>query len=80
MQLMLGDVVLMKLNIYQGKRKVKDRWSKVEYVFTCGCEGGGESIYVGATRSALAELTPLECSGEMSESDMEGVLTQHPSP
>ena len=26
-----GDVVLMK-NMYQGKRKVKDRWSETEYV------------------------------------------------
>ena len=31
-QLMPGDVVLMKLDEFQGKRKVKDRWSKVEYV------------------------------------------------
>ena len=31
---MLGDVVLMKLDAFQGKRKVKDRWSKVEYVVT----------------------------------------------
>ena len=35
MQLMLGDVVLMKLDVFQGKRKVKDRWSEVEYVVTC---------------------------------------------
>ena len=34
-QLMLGDVVLMKLDMFQGKRKVKDRWSEVEYVVTC---------------------------------------------
>ena len=31
-QLMLGDVVLMKLDTFQGKRKVKDRWSEAEYV------------------------------------------------
>ena len=31
-QLMPGDIVLMKLDVFQGKRKVKDRWSKVEYV------------------------------------------------
>ena len=31
---MLGDAVLMKLNAFQGKRKVKDRWSEVEYVVT----------------------------------------------
>ena len=28
-QLMPGDVVLMKLDAFQGKRKVKDRWSEV---------------------------------------------------
>ena len=32
MQLMPGDTVLMKLDAFQGKRKVKDRWSEVEYV------------------------------------------------
>ena len=32
MQLMLGDVVLMKLDVFHRKRKAKDRWSKAEYV------------------------------------------------
>ena len=31
-QLVPGDVVLMKTDTYQGKRKVKDRWSETEYV------------------------------------------------
>ena len=31
---MPGDVILMKLDASQGKRKVKDRWSEVEYVVT----------------------------------------------
>ena len=31
-QLVLGDVVLMKNDAYQGKWKVKDRWSETEYV------------------------------------------------
>ena len=31
-QLMPGDMVLMKLDTFQGTRKVKDRWSKAEYV------------------------------------------------
>ena len=30
-QLMLGDIVLKKANTFQGKRKVKDHWSEVEY-------------------------------------------------
>ena len=34
-QLMLGDVILMKLDAFQGKRKAKDRWSEVKYVITC---------------------------------------------
>ena len=113
-QLMASDIFLMKLDAFQGKRKVKERWSEVEYVVTCQvtndmpayevkddgrnikvahCNrlflvapvgdaamplGGSESIsYVGAARSTLAELTPLECGGEMSESEVEGVLTQH---
>ena len=32
MQLVPGDVVLMKNDVYQGKQKVKDRWSETEYV------------------------------------------------
>ena len=31
-QLMPGDVVLMKLDVFQGKRKAKDRWSEAEYM------------------------------------------------
>ena len=31
-QLVPGDVVLMKNDAYQGKQKVKDRWSETEYV------------------------------------------------
>ena len=32
MQLVLGNVVLMKNDVYQGKQKVKDQWSETEYV------------------------------------------------
>ena len=114
MQLMPGDVILMKLNMFQGKRKVKDRWSEVEYVVTCQVTddvpayevkddgrnvkathqnrlflvapirdvtmhmGVSKSVsYMGATQSTLAELTLLECGGEMSESEVEEALTQH---
>ena len=112
-QLIPGDVILMKLDAFQGKRKAKDRWSKVEYLVTHEVTsdvpaykvkddgrnikvthsnklfsvasmkdtatplGKGESVsYVGATRSTLVELTPLECGREMSESEVEGVLNQ----
>ena len=33
--LMPGNIVLMKLDAFQGKRKVKDWWSEVEYVVVC---------------------------------------------
>ena len=29
---MPGDIVLMKLDAFQGKRKLKDQWSEAEYV------------------------------------------------
>ena len=32
MQLVPGNVVLMKNDVYQGKQKVKDQWSETEYV------------------------------------------------
>ena len=32
MQLILGDIVLMKLETFQGKCKVKDQWSETEYM------------------------------------------------
>ena len=116
MQLMLGDIVLMKLDVFQGKRKAKDRWSEVEYVVTHQFTndvptyevkddvgnvkvthhnrlflvapmrdtamplGGSESIsYVGTAQSTLTKLTPLECCGEMSESEVEGALAWHPT-
>ena len=115
-QLMLGDIVLMKLDMFQGKRKVKDRWSEVKYMVThqvandvpayevkddgrnvkvthhnrlflvapagdAATPLGGSKLvsYVAVTRSALAELSPLKCGGETSESEVEGALTQHPT-
>ena len=39
-QLVLGDVVLMKNDLYQGKWKVKDRWSETEYVVVCQVTDG----------------------------------------
>ena len=32
---MPSDIVLMKLDAFQGKRKVKDQWSKAQYVVVC---------------------------------------------
>ena len=35
LQLMPGDIILMKLDAFQGKKKAKDRWSETEYVVIC---------------------------------------------
>ena len=40
MQLVPGDVVLMKNDMYQGKQKVKDWWSETEYVVVCQVTDG----------------------------------------
>ena len=34
-QLMPGNIVLMKADTFQGKRKVKDQWSEVDYIVVC---------------------------------------------
>ena len=39
-QLVPGNVVLMKNDAFQGKRKVKDRWSETEYVVVCQAADG----------------------------------------
>ena len=39
-QLVLGDIVLMKNDAFQGKWKVKDRWSETEYVVVCQVADG----------------------------------------
>ena len=39
-QLVPGDVVLMKNDVYQGKCKVKDQWSETEYVVVCQVADG----------------------------------------
>ena len=39
-QLVPGEIVLMKNDAYQGKWKVKDRWSETEYVVVCQVTDG----------------------------------------
>ena len=39
-QLMLGDVVLKKADVFEGKGKVKDHWSEVEYEVICQVANG----------------------------------------
>ena len=45
-QLMPGDTVLKKADTFQGKRKVKDRWSKVEYEVICQVMNGVPSYEI----------------------------------
>ena len=40
MQLVPGNIVLMKNDKYQGKQKVKDQWSEAEYVVVCQVADG----------------------------------------
>ena len=40
MQLVPGNVVLMKNNAFQGKQKFKDWWSETEYVVVCQVTDG----------------------------------------
>ena len=37
---MPGDTVLKKADVFQGKRKVKDWWDKVEYEVICQVTNG----------------------------------------
>ena len=45
-QLMLGDIVLKKADAFQGKGKVKDHWSKVEYEVVCQVTNGVPSYEI----------------------------------
>ena len=45
MQLVPGDVVLMKNDAFQGKWKVKDQWIKTEYVVVCQVADGMPATY-----------------------------------
>ena len=45
-QLMPGDTVLKKADAFQGKRKVKDQWSEVEYEVICQVANGVPSYEI----------------------------------
>ena len=45
-QLMPGDTVLKKADAFQGKRKVKDWWSEVEYEVICQVANGVPSYEI----------------------------------
>ena len=44
--LMLGDIVLKKADAFQGKRKVKNHWSEVEYKVICQVANGVPSYEI----------------------------------
>ena len=46
MQLVPGNVVLMKNDVFQGKQKVKDWWSETEYVVVCQVTDGVQAYEV----------------------------------
>ena len=50
---MLGDTVLKKADKFQGKRKVKDQWSKVEYDVICQDANGVPSYKIKNTSGNL---------------------------
>ena len=52
-QLMLGDTVLKKADVFQGKRKVKDQWSEVEYEVICQVTNGVPSYEIKDPSSNL---------------------------
>ena len=57
-QLVLGDVVLMKNNAYQGKRKVKDQLSETEYV-VCQVADGVPAYEV---RDEVGNVKTVHCN------------------
>ena len=83
-QLMPGDTVLKKADVFQGKRKVKDRWSQVEYKVICQVTNGVPSYEIKDSSSNVkvahcnqlfllatpqGEVTPL-CKGEDADTSM----------
>ena len=52
-QLMPGDTVPKKADTFQRKRKVKDRWSKVEYKVICQVANGVPSYEIKDASSNL---------------------------
>ena len=68
MQLVPGDVVLMKNDTFQGKWKVKDRWSKTEYVVVCQVADGIPAYFLVATPKET--VMPLGAGVSISEEDI----------
>ena len=58
-QLVLGDMVLMKNDAYQRKRKVKDWWSETEYVVVCQVADG---IPVYEVKDKAGNIKTVHCN------------------
>ena len=93
-QLVPGDIVLMKNDAYQGKRKVKDWWSETECVVVCQVAGGIPAYEVkdeaGNIKTvhhnqlflvaALKEaITPLGAGMSISEENVQSTHVEHTS-
>ena len=94
-QLVPGNVVLMKNDVYQGKWKVKDWWSETEYVVVCQVADGvpayevkdeaGNIKTVHRNRLFLVAtpmevVTPLWASASISEENVaQSSLVEHTS-
>ena len=57
-QLVLGDVVLMKNDVYQGKRKVNYQWSETEYVVVRQVADGIPAYKV---KDEAGNIKPIHC-------------------
>ena len=57
-QLVPGDVVLMKNDVFQGKRKVKDQWSEIEYVVVCQVTDG---VPADEVKDEVGNIKTLHC-------------------
>ena len=94
MQLVLGDVVLMKNDAYQGKWKVKDQWSETEYVVHQVTDGipahevkdeAGNVKTIHCNRLFLVAvptetITPLGAGASISEENVaQSTLVEHTS-
>ena len=93
-QLVPGDVVLMKNNVYQGKRKVKDQWSETEYVVVCqvadgipACEvkdevGNVKTIHrnrLFLVATPKEVVTPFGAGASISEENVRSTHAEHTS-
>ena len=63
LQLMLGDIVLKKVDTFQGKRKVKDCWRELEYKVICQVTNGVPSYEIKDSSSnvKVAHCNQLSC-------------------